>query len=221
MQMPFTVEQFFGVFAAYNQALWPAHLLAWALGAAAVGLALRPGPVRSRAAAGILAALWLANGLGYHLAFFTRINPAAYGFAAVFVLGAAAFAWQGVVLGRLGFAAGAGPTGLAGWGCVLYGLAGYNLLGWALGHGWPEAPMFGVAPCPTTVFTWGLLLWSRPPAGWPVLAMPALWTAVGGSAAVALAVPQDYGLIAAGALGLGVILWRRRAATARGAGTVG
>jgi hypothetical protein len=219
MQLPFTSEQFFAVFAAYNQAIWPAQILAWLLGLAAAALALRPGPRRSRAAAGILAALWLANGLGYHLAFFSRINPAAYGFAAVFVLGGAALAWQGAVRGRLRFAAGAGASGLAGWACLLYGLAGYQLWGLALGHHWPAAPLVGVAPCPTTIFTWGLLLWSRPPPGWAVLAMPALWTAVGGSAAVALAVPQDYGLIAAGALGMGLIL--RRRLSRRGAGRAG
>ena len=58
--------------------------------------------------------------------------------------------------------------------------------------------MFGVAPCPTVIFTLALLLLSN--ARWRLVFIPLLWSAVGGSAAVLLAVPQDYGLILAGAL---------------------
>ena len=59
-------------------------------------------------------------------------------------------------------------------------------------------PLFGVAPCPTTIFTLGLLLLSN--ASWRLFVIPLVWSAIGGSAAVLLAVPQDYGLILAGAI---------------------
>jgi hypothetical protein len=36
----------------------------------------------------------------------------------------------------------------------------YPLLGIRFGHSYPRAPLFGVAPCPTTIFTFGLLLWA-------------------------------------------------------------
>lgn len=49
-----------------------------------------------------------------------------------------------------------------------------------------------------------------------LLAVPLLWTVVGGSAAVMLSVPQDYGLIVAGLLVVGVALGRwRHASVAR------
>jgi hypothetical protein len=61
-------------------------------------------------------------------------------------------------------------------------------------------PAFGVAPCPTTIFTIGFLLMGS----WRVvrwlLFLPGLWAAVGGSAAILLGVPQDFGLLAALAL---------------------
>jgi hypothetical protein len=59
-------------------------------------------------------------------------------------------------------------------------------------------PLFGVAPCPTTIFTLGMLLLSN--ASWRLFVIPLFWSAVGGSAALLLAVPQDYGLILAGAI---------------------
>ena len=39
MRLPFTVEQFFDVFEAYNRAIWPAQVLAYVLGLAAIVLA--------------------------------------------------------------------------------------------------------------------------------------------------------------------------------------
>lgn len=61
-------------------------------------------------------------------------------------------------------------------------------------------PAFGVAPCPTTIFTVGVLMtgpWRM--VRW-LLAVPFLWALVGGSAAVLPAVPQDTGLIATAAV---------------------
>jgi hypothetical protein len=55
MSLPFTVEQFLGVFSRYNEAIWPAQLVAYALGLAAVGLALWRQPYSDRTIAAILA----------------------------------------------------------------------------------------------------------------------------------------------------------------------
>ena len=40
MRLPFTIEQFFAVFAAYNAAIWPAQIAAYGLGLAVVGMLL-------------------------------------------------------------------------------------------------------------------------------------------------------------------------------------
>ncbi len=42
MQLPFDAHQFFGVFARYNTAVWPAQIALVAAALAAVVLALRP-----------------------------------------------------------------------------------------------------------------------------------------------------------------------------------
>ena len=59
-----------------------------------------------------------------------------------------------------------------------------------------------MAPCPTTIATFGALLWLRLPrrrAG-VLLVIPALWAVVGSLAALRLGVLQDLGLPLAASL---------------------
>jgi len=39
--LPFTIEQFLGVFASYNRAIWPAQVLAYLMGGLAFSLVFR------------------------------------------------------------------------------------------------------------------------------------------------------------------------------------
>jgi hypothetical protein len=71
--------------------------------------------------------------------------------------------------------------------------------------------MFGVAPCPTTIFTFGLLLMSAARISVYLLVVPLMWSFVGMSAAINLKIVADYGLIAAGLIGTGAILCRNTA----------
>jgi hypothetical protein len=206
--LPFTPAEFLEVFAALNETLWPAHLLAYALGAACVALALRGGAGASRAVLLLLASAWAFVGVVYHLAFFARVNPVARIFGAAFVVEAgllAAAAYTESVSFRLE-RSGRALLGLA---LVLYATVVYPLLGAALGHGWPHAPAFGLAPCPTTIFTFGVLFLATGPVPPGLLAVPVLWSLVGASAAARLGIREDLGLVAAGLLGAALLPWRR------------
>lgn len=201
MSLPFTRMEFFEVFVRYNEGVWPAQIVLYALAVAALGLVFARRGQSGRLIAAILALLWLWMGAVYHLAYFRPINPAAGLFGGVFLLGAAAFAWEGVVRGRLRF----DPCIRAQSGIALallaYGLVVYPLLARLLGHGYPAMPTFGL-PCPTTIFTLGMLALLRPPYPGYVLAVPVLWTLVGVQGALLLGVYEDFGLIFAGAAGL-------------------
>jgi hypothetical protein len=83
--LPFTVDQFFGVFSAHNAAAWPARIVAYVVAGSALLLLLSGHRHRGRIAAAVLALFWLWNGLVYHSLFFAPINRAAYLFAAMFV----------------------------------------------------------------------------------------------------------------------------------------
>jgi hypothetical protein len=208
MALPFTVEQFLGVFVRYNEAIWPAQVVAYLLGAAAVVLALRPTAWSHRAISAILGLFWLFAGAVYHLTFFRAINPVAAVFGAAFVAQGLLLLWVGTVRGRLVFAPGRTGTTAIGALFVLYAMVLYPAIGMALGHGYPSAPMFGVAPCPLTIFTLGLLLWAdaRLPKG--LLAVPVLWSLLGVTAALQLGIREDLGLLVASVTTV-VLLGRR------------
>lgn len=210
--LPFTSEQFFGVFAAYNESVWPAQVLLHALAILALVLVALPRDRSGQAISAILALLWLWLALAYHLAFFASINPLAHVFAAVSATGALLFAWQGVVLRRLNFRFTRSGRTLVGMALVVFALVIYPAWSIHAGHGYPSMPTFGL-PCPTTLFTIGLLAFLVLPYPRSTLVVPVLWSLVGAQAAFLLDVPQDLGLLVAAAVG-GYLFVRASARTA-------
>lgn len=189
--MPFTREQFFNVFAAYNSAVWPLQVVAYLAGLAALFLVFR----RSRAATFwvlmILASMWLVNGVAYHWSFFATVNPGARIFGAAFVFEATLLAATAMFARNFRIAVARDLRTWVGLLLAAYALVLYPALGWVVGHTYPAVPVFGIAPCPTTIFTIGVLfLGNWRIARW-LLVIPALWASVGGRAAVFLGVPQD------------------------------
>jgi hypothetical protein len=210
VDLPFTVDEFLEVFARMNTAIWPAQIGGYLLGAAALYLALRGGEGAARAVPGLLAGAWAFVGTVYHLVFFAPINPAAWLFGALFLLQAVLFA-EAAARRRLTFGWAPSFRGLLGLAAVAYAGVVYPALGALLGHAWPRAPVFGVAPCPTTIFTFGLLLLARGPVPRRLLVVPFLWALLGASAALHLGVREDLGLVVAGVLATGLLALGRRA----------
>ena len=91
--MPFTSDEFFSVFAQYNRTFVVVVVALWFASAGMVAFVSRDPERRSRTLSLFLAVLWLWNTVAYHALFFTRINPAAWLFAALFVVQAVLFAW--------------------------------------------------------------------------------------------------------------------------------
>ena len=209
--MPFSVEDFLAVFSAYNAAIWPLQIVAHVGGLLAVAMLLRPSRIADVLIFAILSGMWAINGIGYHLIHFSTINPAARVFAALFVLQAVLlFAAPFIFPREQVFGAARQTLRWITGALIAYAMVFYPVIGVLAGHGYPAVPVFGVAPCPTTIFTIGVLLlgdWKR--VRW-LLMIPALWSAIGGSAAILLSVPQDFGLIAAGLCVLGMAVARHR-----------
>jgi hypothetical protein len=205
MNLPFTAEQFFEVFARYNESVWPAQVLLNALALGAIALLFRARPSSSRWIAALLSFSWAWMAVAYHFLFFSAINPAAWLFGALFLVGASWLAWVGVIHSRLQFRFQGGLRGGVGGGLILYALVLYPLIGHLLGHRYPAVPTFGL-PCPTTIFTLGLLLFAVTPLPRSVFAVPLIWAAIGSTAAFQLGVLQDLGLLAAGLIGLAAVV---------------
>ena len=205
MQMPFTREQFFDLFVAYNETLWPAAVALWIASAVIVALRLSARPSHDRWISALLVAHWVWSALAYHLAFFTRINPAAWLFAALFLAQAALFFRVGVVQRRLAFAPWGNSWAPLAWGFIAYSLA-YPAIN-AIDHlSLLRIPTFGL-PCPTTIFTAGALMLATP-RSWSLSIVPVIWSATGGSAAFLLGVDADVALPIAG-IALAIFVVRR------------
>jgi hypothetical protein len=194
MTLPFTHDQFLDVLGTYNAVLWPFAAVLWLVTVVATVQRFRS-RAKSSSLTALLALHWLWSGIAYHAVFFTRINSAAWLFASLFVVGAAAFVWFGLVRRRLAFDFGRTTRHVLAGSFVVYSLAypGFVLL---TGLEWPRMPAFGV-PCPTTLFTAGMLLSATPPVPWWVFVAPILWALIGGSAALTLGITPDFGLFAA------------------------
>lgn len=199
MKIPFTVEEFFQVFAVYNESVWPVQLVLFALAIGAISLAVMGGRRSSQAVFFILTIFWTWSGAIYHIEFFSRINSVAYFFGGAFILQGVLFFYTGVIRPKIEFRFKPQLTHIVGVVLIVYSLFIYRVIGFYQGHIFPAAPTFGV-PCPTTIYTFGIILFSIHRVPWYLIIIPLLWSLVGFSAAVNLSVSEDYGLVIAGVL---------------------
>jgi len=215
MNLPFSTEQFLAVFEAYNQSVWPSQVGLNFLALVGLYLANRPLSSSGRAISAILAFLWLWIGIVYHFFFFTAINPAAYVFAVLNILQAFLFLEFGLRRRQLEFEFQQDVYGYIGALLILYALLVYPILGSFLGHAYPKSPTFGL-PCPTTIYTFGLLLWTRTRTPVWVLLIPLIWSFIGFSAAITMGIQEDIGLLVAGICGTVLILMRNKKRSVEG-----
>jgi hypothetical protein len=207
LTIPLTTEQFFQVFEKYNQTIFPMQFVLILVAMASVVLVVSQKPFANKTISGLLGFLWLWAGIVYHLTFFTQISPPAYLFGALFVFQGWLFLYEGMVRNRLSFCANQKIYGILGAILIVYALGIYPLIGYSLGRIFPSSPTFGV-PCPTTIFTFGLLLWTNKKFPSSLLIVPILWSLVGTSAALSFGIKEDFGLLIAGTLGTASIIWR-------------
>lgn len=200
------------LFARYNPQVWPGHVVAYALALGAVGLLVwRPGPTASRFAVAVLAALWLWLGVVFHAMYATDLDPVlGTVYALMFILQAGLLLRAGVIRDELTITTGQGHGRVAGWLLVGFALAVYPLLGAALGHAYPLAPLFGMAPCPTTIATFGFLLLALPRLPGHLLVVPSAWAVLGPLGAVPQGMAEDLALFAAGILAVAIVVRVRR-----------
>ncbi|HWR25132.1 MAG TPA: DUF6064 family protein, partial [Methanosarcina sp.] len=204
-------EQFFRVFEQYNEVVWPAQVVIYIAAAIVFYLVFRPNKYSSKVVSGILALFWLWMGVVYHWSFFASINPAAYIFGVLFVLQGLIFIIEGIIRDNLEFSVSKDWHSAAGIILMLFGPIIYPILGHFLGHNYPSSPTFGL-PCPTTIFTIGVLLLANRFPKYVAL-IPFLWSAIGFLAAISLGVKEDVSLLIAGLIGVAFTVFQRSKVT--------
>jgi hypothetical protein len=204
MSLPFSAEQFFGVFEKYNNAVWPAQIVLYVLAAAILYFVFKPNKNSSKIISAILAFFWLWMGVVYHWVFFSPINPAAKLFALLFIAQGALFAYI-AFSGKVTFSFTKNWRSYLGLFFAIFGPVIYPIIGYFLNHKFPSSPTFGL-PCPTTIFTLGILLMATRLPKYTVI-IPFIWSLIGFSAAISLGVKEDISLLVAGVVSFVVIMF--------------
>lgn len=207
----FSPRTYYRLFELYNAAIWPAQLVAIALGLAVLLLVRRPGGARGRWIAALLAGCWLWVAIVFHANRYATINWAAVDFAWGFGFEAALLIWTGVLRGRLVFGTGEGPIGRTALGIFLFALVAQPFLGPLCGRPWRQVEIFGVAPDPTAVATLGILLLAAGRVRWELLAVPAIWCAVSGATLLAMKAPDFWVTPLSAALAVALAVAKARA----------
>ena len=208
--LPFDAGSLFATIAYYHATFWPLPWLALAWGAVVIALSVT---AASRAGLLLLAVAWIWVGAAWHLATFAGINFAAPLYGAFFVLQGALLAWA-AARGRLGLRYRGQVRDRIALALAVAALVGYPLLDRWSGIPWPAVRLPGADPCPTALFTLGILLLADRRSAAGLMVLPVLWTFVAGTTGWAVAIGRDQFLPLAGLVALVLALWPdRRAAS--------
>jgi hypothetical protein len=208
MDMKLTLEMLLSTFGKYNLDIWPLQVLAYILGITAVFFAIKRTGYSSRIILGILSFLWLFTAIGFFMLYFGAVYTPAYIFGALYIIQGLIFL-AGLVKPRLSFNFEVNSYAVIGLLFIAYAMIGYPMVGNFLGHTYPQSPPFGLTPCPTTVFTFGLLLITDKEVPRLYLVIPLLW-ALSGVMPVSVGILEDIGMIISGVVGTALILYRDR-----------
>lgn len=209
MKPPFTLEQFLNVFKNYNQSVFPMQWLFYFLGVSIIYFVIKPNTKSDKIISIILSFLWLWMGIIYHIIFFTAINKAAYLFGGLSIIQGFLFSLFGDFQNKLSFSFQNDKYGITGISLIIFALIIYPVVGYLFGHVYPYSPTFGL-PCPTTIFTFGVLLLNQKKCPITILIIPFIWSIIGFMAAFQFGILEDTALIVASLATISLLIYRNR-----------
>jgi Family of unknown function (DUF6064) len=209
MHFPLTTEQFLNVFKSYNDDIFPLQVVFYLTGSFIVFLLFKTAKIRDKIITALLSFFWIWMGIVYQMIFFSKINKAAYTFGILFIVQGIIFFIYGKIREKMVFQFSGSFYNYAGILFILYALIIYPVLGYIFGHRYPYSPTFGL-PCPTTIFTFGVLLFLKNKISVWILIIPFVWSIIGFGAALNLSIYEDFGLLIAGLSGLYLLIMHNR-----------
>ncbi|HVO74355.1 MAG TPA: DUF6064 family protein [Ignavibacteriaceae bacterium] len=209
MKLPFTTDQFLRVFSEYNQKIFPMQIIFYLAAFSAVYLIFVKNKYSGKIISLVISIFWLWVGIVYHIIFFSSINKAAYVFGSLFILEGLMIFIFGFIQDKLVFGNGKNIYSRTGIIFIVYALIIYPVLGYFFGRVFPYSITLGL-PCPTTIFTFGMLLLSEKKMPLAILIIPLLWSILGFTAALNFSVYEDFGLILSGLIGFVMLVIRDR-----------
>jgi Family of unknown function (DUF6064) len=202
----FSPRTYYRMLERYNEAVWPGHGLALAIGGFILVLLRNPSPRLGGFVAAMLGLLWAWIAAAFLWKRYSTINWAATYLAPLFLLQSLLLLRRGLPRYRWSFrfAKGLPAAGVA---LFVLSLVIYPALGPVLGRSWQQSEVFGVAPDPTAIGTIGLALASEG-VRWDLLVIPLLWCLFSGLTLLAMGSPEAAVVLGVPLLVLGGLLWR-------------
>jgi hypothetical protein len=191
------LETWLSVYASYNSAFFPVHILFYVIALGAFIFALiRPGTAANIILKSILAILWAWTSVLFFILHYAPENNAGYTFGVVFLILTIMFITD-IFLKKLYFDPGHNKNytyvgiGFAAWAAVAY-----PILSLALGRGWSAMAMFPIMPGPLVIFTSGVLLLTLKESHTWFFGIPFIWALIQGIGAPTYwGLYEDYSIV--------------------------
>lgn len=184
--VPYSPDAYLGLLAQYNATIWPAQIVALLAILLILLAVFRRWPNADRIASAVLAASWLWTGAVWQGQYYATLNWGGVAFGACFVLQALLLLWTGVWRDRLTLVFLGRPKDWVAVLLLLVALAIHPLVSWFATAAPTALQVIGIAPTPTTIFTFGLLLLATPRIPIHLIAVPTLWSLIDGATAWSL-----------------------------------
>ena len=202
------------IFIRYNRAFLPLIYLTYGLGLISIAAVWFRLSAARIVVSVVLALMWLWSGIVFFFVYFGSMTPLFYTGGLLFIVQAVFFFMAGpggglkhpLRFGRLKLNAYTLMGGFA----FVYALVLYPLIGSISGYALSDGPWFGIAPCPLTIFTVGILLWTEGKVSRALLVIPLLWSAMGVIPVLRYGMMADIGEILIGVAGVLLLIGRNR-----------
>jgi len=195
----FSTDEFLLVLESYNLAIWPLQIIAYVLIALVLFFLFKQTKYSAKVVILVLSFFWLFTGIVFSLMYWSPYHFFGYSFGALCVIQGLLFLYS---MKGSDITIGSPDKTHTSIGLlfVFYAIIGYQLLGYFLGHIYPQFFPVGLVPCPTTILTFGIFLIINTKIPFQYYVIP-LIISIGGFLAAANGIYEDVGLILAGILG--------------------
>jgi hypothetical protein len=205
------IEEFFDLFGTYNEMYLAAIVLTYVLAIISLFMTIRKNNYSNRFISFTLVFLWSWVGVVFGILVFSPLPIVMAGielpgtwylFGGIFAIHGIILLFNGVFKDAASYTWKNNPRHYIGLLLILFGLVLYPIIGALTGRVFPDYPIFGIAPCPVTLFTIGLLLWTDERPSLEFWFIPIFWGFMGIAPVLFYAVYADIGTIASAIIGL-------------------
>ena len=197
------INEFLNMLGNYNTDIWPMQIIISLFGLIPVYFLFKSTAYSHRVITTFLALCWLWVGLVFCFKYWAPIFGLAYVFAGVCVITGLLFLYA-AYKNKFRFRYSKNWRSVVGLILIFYGIIGYQALGYAFNHIFPELFAFGLVPCPTAICTIGLFMMADRKV--PVLyLLGPIILSTAGFKVVPLGVYEDIILIVAGLFAVFII----------------